>query len=691
MAAPGTRGAPRLAPHRGTYNRPMMPPVATAAEIPRHDAAPAPASATAAEASAAAAPAPGSEPRRPEPPRILLLPDALINQIAAGEVVERPASVVKELVENALDAGARRIEVRLQGGGVRRIVVSDDGCGIAADQLALALQRHATSKIASLHDLETVATLGFRGEALASIASVANVSIVSRTAADAHAWQIQAQAGAPVEPAAGEVGTRIEVAELFYNTPARRKFLRSEATELGHCVTVVERIAAAHPQVAFQVRHEARSVLDAPAGNLPSRVRTLMPDGFTESCCTLDERSGAIGLAGWVGAPTATRVRADAQFFYVNGRFVRDKLLGHALRAAYADVLHGSAQPMYCLFLQIDPAAVDVNVHPSKSEVRFRESSAVHEFVRRAVDRALAPSRAGAAGTGLGSGLGAGPGSGRPDVGSAWPLRGDAARPPDPAQVRLAMAWQAPAADGAPDPWSALRAETPAAGQLAEPGPLDRAGAADRPPQGMVAPAWPAPADATLPPLGYALAQLGGVYILARNAQGLVIVDMHAAHERVVYEGLKGALDQGELAAQQLLIPHVFAASALDVATAEDQVDVLARLGLDLRPAGPQQLALRALPQLLAQADVPELVRQVLADLREFGAERVLRERRDELLASMACHGAVRANRLLNLDEMNALLRQMERTERADQCNHGRPTWVQLAMGDLDRLFLRGR
>jgi DNA mismatch repair protein MutL len=645
-----------------------------------------------AAATGLADPLPAQTPVAARTAPIRLLPDTLINQIAAGEVVERPASVVKELVENALDAGARRIEVRLQGGGLRRIVVADDGNGIAAEQLPLALQRHATSKIASLRDLETVATLGFRGEALASIASVAALSIVSRTAADEHAWRIDATAGAAVEPSAGQVGTRIEVAELFHNTPARRKFLRSEGTELGHCVTVVERVAAAHPGVAFHVWHEARSVLDAPAGDLQSRVLTLMPEGFGAVACAVDEHAGGIALAGWVGAPTASRPRADAQFFYVNGRFVRDKLLGHALRAAYADVLHGSAQPMYCLFLQIDPAAVDVNVHPSKSEVRFRESSAVHQFVRRSVERALAPTRAAA---GLAGAL---PGRAAPDAvhadrpglepGAAGSGSGAGTNlayglpTPSAAQVHLAMQLQAPDGERGLDGWlSTLRARAPEA-MPARGRRGDEAGTA----QGA-----PAPADATLPPLGYAIAQLGGVYVLARNAQGLVIVDMHAAHERVVYEGLKTALAEGELATQQLLIPHIFAASALDVATAEDHVATLARMGLDLRPAGPQQLSLRALPQLLAHADVPELVRQVLSDLREFGGERVLIERRDELLAGMACHGAVRANRILNLDEMNALLRQMEHTERADQCNHGRPTWVQLGMNDLDRLFLRGR
>jgi len=625
---------------------------------------------------------------------IRILPDALVSQIAAGEVVERPASVVKELLENALDAGARRIEVRLQGGGARRIVVSDDGSGIARDQLSLALQRHATSKIASLRDLETVTTLGFRGEALAAIASVAAVSIVSRTPGAETAWRIHADTGL-IEPAAGNFGTRIEVADLFHNTPARRKFLRTEATELGHCVTVLERVAAAHPQVAFHAWHDARHVLDAPAATLRERTATLMPPDFAAAARAVEAHAGNIALSGWTGAPTASRPRADAQYFFVNGRFVRDKLLSHALRSAYADVLHGSSQPMYCLFLRIDPSAVDVNVHPSKSEVRFRDSSAVHQFVRHAVERALASSGASPAGLASTTGTSGRPGTsdaasvpGRPDTWIPDQRRFDTFRP-TAAQAQLAMAAQAP---GVPPGLAALfgTGSTRGAGESSDASPA----AVQQPGQ-----AGPYPPEAKrgagdgaiAPPLGFAIAQIGGVYVLARNEHGLVIVDMHAAHERIVYEGLKQALGTGELAQQQLLIPHVFAASDLDVATAEEHATTLGRIGLDLHPAGPHQLTLRALPQLLLQADVPALVRQVLADLREFGAERVLIERRDELLASMACHGAVRANRNLTIDEMNGLLRQMEQTSRADQCNHGRPTWIQLGYADLDRLFLRGR
>ena len=577
------------------------------------------------------------------PRPIRILPDPLVSQIAAGEVVERPASVVKELVENAFDAGATRIDVRLEGGGVRRIVVADDGTGIGREDLPLALARHATSKIASLADLENVASLGFRGEALASIASIAHVTITSRTAEAPSAFAIDGETLA-IEPAAGSVGTRVEVADLFFKTPARRKFLRAENTELAHCLTQVERIAAAHPQVEFNVWHESRAVLALAPATLAARTFKLLPEPFAAAQRELARAAGPIALRGWVGLPTAARARADAQYFYVNGRFVRDKVLGHAVRAAYADVLHGQAQPMYALFLDIDAHRVDVNVHPTKSEVRFRDSQAVHQFVLHAVADALAPAAQAPAAVApeartpaaAAAGFGAGAQSG---LGIAQPIADY-------------LAMLAPAV----------------ARRDAEP----QAGADDL-------------------PLGFALAQVSGIYILAQNRAGLVIVDMHAAHERILYEKLKRALDAREVPQQRLLIAQVFGADALDVATAEEHVDTLASIGLDLRPAAPNQLALRALPALLADADGPQLARDVLRDLREHGGGRVLTEHRNELLATLACHSAVRANRHLTIDEMNALLREMEATERADQCNHGRPTWVQLAIGDLDKLFLRGR
>jgi DNA mismatch repair protein MutL len=581
----------------------------------------------------------------PAVPRpIRALPDLLVSQIAAGEVVERPASVVKELIENALDAGSTRIDLRLESGGIRRIVVSDDGSGIAESDLPAALARHATSKIASLAELEAVASLGFRGEALASIASVSGVTLSSRTADAAQASRIDAATGA-IEAAAGARGTRVEVSDLFFRTPARRKFLRSEATELGHCLTQVNRIAAAFANVEFNVWHDGRPVLSLPAASPYARTLALLPENFAAASREVDAQAPGIALSGWVAQATAARARADAQYFYVNGRFVRDKVLSHAVRAAYADVLHGAAQPMYCLHLAIDPQRVDVNAHPTKIEVRLRDSSAVHQFVLHAVQAALAPSAQGAS---LSEPTAAAPITRLADL--------IAARPPAslfPAQTYLA----ALAPDVSPVALSPL----------------------------------PAAADDETPPLGYALAQLAGVYVLARNREGLVIVDMHAAHERIVYEKLKRQLDAQAIPQQRLLIPQVFAAEALDVATAEEHAATIAAIGLDLAPAAPTQLALRALPALLAQADGAQLARDLLRDLRDYGGSRVLTEHRNELLGTLACHGAVRANRALTLAEMNALLREMEATERADQCNHGRPTWIALSLGDLDRLFLRGR
>jgi DNA mismatch repair protein MutL len=573
---------------------------------------------------------------------ILPLEDELISQIAAGEVVERPASVVKELIENSLDAGATQIEVRLDGGGIKRILVADNGFGIARDELALALTRHATSKIASLDDLERVESLGFRGEALASVAAIAEVTVTSRTADAQSGWSIGGSG--ELAPAAATVGTRVEVTDLFHKTPARRKFLRSEATELAHCITQVERIAAAHPAVTFTVLHQGRTLLSLPAQTAQQRALRLLPEEFAAAQREVEAAAPGIRLHGWAGAPTASRARADAQYFFVNGRYVRDRVLTHAVRAAYADVLHGASQPMYCLHLSIDPRRVDVNVHPTKIEVRFRDSSAVHQFVLHAVQAALAP-----------------------------PVQRVAATP----------------AKGAPAPYSApghLPFEQPRlVGEQSISGYL--AAIAERP-----ATAWPAPtAAATDLPLGLAVAQLAGIYILAQNDRGLVIVDMHAAHERIVYEKLKQQLDTHTIPQQRLLIPQVFNASPVELATVVEEGEALVALGMDLTQASPTQLALRAVPALLAQADGAALARDLLRDLREFGGSRVLTEHRNELLSTLACHGAVRANRRLTLDEMNALLREMEATERADQCNHGRPTWVQLSVADLDRLFLRGR
>lgn len=593
------------------------------------------------------------------PSAIHLLPDLLISQIAAGEVVERPASVLKELLENALDAGSSAIQIQLEEGGIKLIRVSDDGHGIARDELALALTRHATSKIASLADLERVATLGFRGEALASVAAVARLSLTSRQAGAAHAWRLNAEPGAQLEPAALAAGSVVEMRDLYYNTPARRKFLKSEATELAQCAEAVKRIALAHPTVAFALAHNGRVGLHLARSNARGRASAILGDDFLAASRAIDTGAGLIRIFGHCALPTHTRARSDAQYCYVNGRFVRDKLLSHALREAYQDMLHGSRYPAYCVFLEIDPASVDVNVHPAKTEVRFRDSRAVHQFVFHAAQRALSGSLSSSLSGALADGAGGAP----------------AARPA-PAFAPSGASF----GNWAPRQESLRASAPPTAAYLA----FNQAA------QSLSAAQTAAPQGDT-PPLGYALGQLHGVYILAENAQGLVIVDMHAAHERILYEKLKNALDSRAVAMQTLLIPAVFAATPLDVATAEENAGALRELGFDLAPIGPTQLAVRGVPALLQAADQAPLTLALLADLREHGVTQMITERRNELLATMACHGAVRARRLLSLPEMNALLRQMEETERADQCNHGRPTWTQLSMNDLDRQFLRGR
>jgi DNA mismatch repair protein MutL len=595
-------------------------------------------------------------------PAIRLLPDTLVSQIAAGEVVERPASVLKELLENAVDAGARAIGVTLAEGGVRQIRVTDDGGGIDRDDLPLALARHATSKIASLHDLEHVGTLGFRGEALASIASVARVSITSRPESAAHAWRIEAEGGAPgaPAPAAHAAGTTVEVSDLYFNTPARRKFLKTEATEAAHCTDVFERIALSRPGLALTLKHNGRVSAHLPAADRRTRVAALLGEAFVRTAREVDAQGGPLVLSGFAGDPSQAKSARDAQFVFVNGRFVRDKLLTHALREAYADVLHGERHASFVLFLDIDPGAVDVNVHPAKTEVRFRDARAVHQFVFHAVSRALAGSAAEA----------------------PAPVPASYAAPavprPMPWQASLGVAQPAAA-------YQALWAEQRDAVALAPrpAAPVLEAGAS----AGAVETA----AAAGEAPLGFALAQLHGVYILAQNRAGLVLVDMHAAHERILYERLKRALDEHKVTAQQLLIPVTFHAEPIDVATAEEHRDTLAALGFEVSALSPTALAVRAVPGMLAGGDIPALARAVLKDIRDYGASQVLAEHQNELLATMACHGAVRANRALTVPEMNALLRQMEETERAGQCNHGRPTWYPLTLADLDRLFLRGR
>ena len=604
-------------------------------------------------------------PRRP----IRELPDELISQIAAGEVVERPASVVRELVDNALDAGAREVTVKLIAGGIRAVLVEDDGHGLPAAELPLALRRHATSKIESLGDLENVATMGFRGEALAAIASVAEMSIASRCADDIQARRLDARSG-EITPAARGVGTSVEVRELFFSTPARRKFLKTEATELAHCVEAVRRHALTRPDVSFAVWHEGKLVQQwrrvADPASAEARLADVLGTDFIADSRPVSLDLGVLRITGRAGTPASARSRADLQYVYVNGRFVRDKLIAHGVRSAYEDVLHSGRQPAYVLFIAIAPDRVDVNVHPTKIEVRFRESREVHQAVRRAVEAALAEALAQATPDATGAE------SGALQSASGWPRPrgGFGGNTPTGSQVALSLHQATVLYAREPDaPWGA--AATPAAAQA----PAASVHADD-------ASAWP---------LGQAIAQIAGIYVLAENAQGLVIVDMHAAHERVVYERLKAGLAASHIEAQPLLIPATFAATAAEIATAEAHADTLHTLGLEVSPLSPTVLAIRSQPAALAGGDAVELARSVLAELAEHEASSVVQRAQHEILSTMACHGAVRANRALSLAEMNALLRDMERTERADQCNHGRPTWRQITRRELDALFWRGR
>jgi len=584
-------------------------------------------------------------------PAIHLLPDLLISQIAAGEVVDRPASALKELLENSLDSGASDVTVQLADGGIRQIRVADNGAGIGKDDLPLALARHATSKIASLEDLERVASLGFRGEALASIAAVSHLGLLSRTNDSPHAWKVDASGGslsAP-EPAAAAAGTTVEVHDLYFNTPARRKFLRSPATEFAHSEETFRRIALSRPDVRFTLTHNGRAQSHLHPASAEERIHAVLGEAFREAAIPVQVEAGSFRLRGLVARPTYSRGARDAQYFFVNGRYVRDKLLAHAVRQAYHDVLHHERHPAYALFLDLDPALVDANVHPTKIEVRFRDSRGIHQLVFHALEKALAGTRAGTS----------------------------------PAQESgTAMAFPRAHATAFRQSGIDLSAAEPAAFYAT----LFGAGQAT----------LEAPAPATLPndaphPLGFALAQLAGIYILAQNDKGLVVVDMHAAHERIVYEQLKSALDDDRIPTQQLLIPATMAASALDVATVEDNAQTLSRLGFELAVIAPNAVAVRAVPMTLVQADAVELARDVLSEVAQFGGSRVLAERQNEMLSTMACHAAVRANRSLTLAEMNALLRDMEATERSGQCNHGRPTWFQVTIGELDRMFMRGK
>ncbi|GAB6388238.1 DNA mismatch repair endonuclease MutL [Stutzerimonas marianensis] len=618
--------------------------------------------------------------------RIQLLSPRLANQIAAGEVVERPASVIKELLENSLDSGASRIEVEVEQGGVKLLRVRDDGCGIPADDLPLALARHATSKIRDLEDLERVVSLGFRGEALASISSVSRLTLTSRTADASEAWQVETEGRdmqARVQPAAHPVGTSVEVRDLFFNTPARRKFLRTEKTEFDHLQEVIKRLALARFDVAFHLRHNGKGVLAlhqaADAASRARRVASVCGPAFLEQAMPIEIERNGLHLWGWVGLPTYSRSQADLQYFYVNGRMVRDKLVAHAVRQAYRDVLFNGRHPTFVLFLDVDPAVVDVNVHPTKHEVRFRDNRTVHDFLYGTLHRALADVRpedqlapASLSATPSVSGLAAGEFAGQNEMSLAASTLD---RQSPPAWRGAGAGYQAP---------SSLPTGTVAEAQGAYReffSPL---------PESPASTVLPEPQD-DVPPLGYALAQLKGVYILSENAHGLVLVDMHAAHERIMYERLKRAMASEGLRGQPLLVPESIAVSQREADCAEEHANWFRMLGFELQRLGPESLAIRQVPSLLKQAEATRLVHDVLADLLEYGTSDRIQAHLNELLGTMACHGAVRANRRLTLPEMNALLRDMEQTERSGQCNHGRPTWTQMSMGDLDKLFLRGR
>ena len=584
---------------------------------------------------------------------IRVLPESLINQIAAGEVVERPASVVKELIENSLDAGAKSVTVELEQGGKGLIRVTDDGCGIGRKELNLALQRHATSKIASIEELEAVSTLGFRGEALSSIAAVSRLKLTSKTADSEHAWQVSTKAGMPgaALPAAGAIGTRVELRDLFYNVPARRKFLRAERTEFSHVDELIRKVALARFETAFELVHNGKTVRKLAPAHDPEqqadRVAALCGREFLDHSLLIDEQRGELGLGGWVAEPRYNRARADRQFFFVNGRIVRDRLVAHAVRQAFRDVLFHGRHPAFVLFLEVPAQKVDVNVHPQKQEVRFRDARMVHDFLFASLHRRLADA-------------GVGAGAPRPGTGAGEEFTHPGAAG-FPRQVAINMSVREQINSYA----QVLSSAQPALAESAS--------------------------DQEIPPLGFALAQLHGIYILAENRAGLVLVDMHAAHERISYERLKSGLAEQGIRSQALLVPVKVHVSEREADLAESFGERLNQLGIECDRAGPEELLIRRVPTILQNADLQSLLRDVLSELANDGSSSRIESEMDAVLSSMACHGSVRANRQLNIAEMNALLRDMERTERSAQCNHGRPTWVQLELKNLDRLFLRGR
>jgi DNA mismatch repair protein MutL len=626
--------------------------------------------------------------------RIELLSPRLANQIAAGEVVERPASVIKELLENSLDSGAKRIDVDVEQAGIKLLRVRDDGSGISSDDLPLALARHATSKIRDLEDLERVMSLGFRGEALASISSVARLTLTSRTRDADQAWQVETEGrdmASRVQPAAHPVGTSVEVRDLFFNTPARRKFLKAEKTEFDHLQEVIKRMALARFDVAFHLRHNGKTILSLHEANDDNararRVAAICGPGFLEQALPIEIERNGLHLWGWVGLPTFSRSQADLQYFYVNGRAVRDKLVAHAVRQAYRDVLFNGRHPTFVLFFEVDPAVVDVNVHPTKHEVRFRDGRMVHDFLYGTLHRALgdvrpedqlagsAPTTAVERPTG-------------PEAGEFGP-QGEMRLAANLLEQPQAEPYARPAGSGAgagyqyqysPRPTATLPAAEAQSAYREFFAPLPGAATVSLP-----------ETQGDIPPLGYALAQLKGIYILAENAIGLVLVDMHAAHERIMYERLKIAMASEGLSGQPLLVPESIAVSQREADCAEEHIETFQRLGFELQRLGPETLAIRQIPALLKQAEANRLVSDVLADLMEYGTSDRVQAHMNELLGTMACHGAIRANRRLAIPEMNGLLRDMENTERSGQCNHGRPTWTQMGLDDLDKLFLRGR
>jgi len=612
---------------------------------------------------------------------IKLLPDQLISQIAAGEVVERPASALKELLENSLDAGSSDIQVSLMQGGIKQLRVADNGNGIPQDDLKMALTRHATSKIFSLEDLEAVASLGFRGEALASIASVSRTTILSRALDTKYAWRIASDGSeiSPIEPAALEIGTVIEVNDLYFNTPARRKFLKTDGTEFGHCEAAFTRVALSRPDVSFTLQHNGRvlsrfAAITANAGTPNKRFSEVLGAEFAAESIAVDEEAAGLRLWGVAAKPTFNRNSRDTQYVYVNGRFVRDKLIAHAIRQAYQDVLHHDRHPAFVLFLELDPSLVDVNVHPSKTEVRFRDGQAIHRFIYHSLNKTLATP------TGMSNAATASQAAHNPFVSQY------ANSPNYPQYQNLTHQTQINLNANQPSAFyeTLFGANNQTERQFAS--PVCYADEFDSNAQAKSVEDFP---------LGFAVAQIHGVYILAQNKLGLVVVDMHAAHERIMYERLKNALDTKQVPMQPLLIPVSFNADRLEVATVQDELSSglgnLQQLGFEFAILSPNTLAVRAVPTMLQDADAVTLARDVLKDLREFGATRALTERRNELLGTMACHAAVRANRILTIPEMNALLRDMEATERSGMCNHGRPTWFQVSMSDLDKMFMRGK